>query len=112
MALVCQRCSNIYDTPSGCPRCGAAAPPADSDAGGLAHGPRWQQTTWGRILIGLIVCQGLFYGLRHLFTAGLLAIQGGTAQELWENVQNLLLLQGIQILGLVAGGMLAGGGQR
>ncbi len=110
MAVVCPRCANLYDSASACPRCGAGA--FSSDSIGLAHGPRWQQTSWGRILIGLILSQGLFYALRHLLTAALLTYQGGTAEDLWSDVQNILLLQAITIIGLLAGGMLAGGGQR
>ncbi len=112
MALVCPRCSNIFDSASACPRCGAQAPAGEADASAPGRGPRWQQTAWGRILIGLIVSQGLFYGLRHLLTGVLMAVSGESAQELWDNVQNLLLLQSIQGIGLVAGGLLAGGGQR
>lgn len=104
MALVCSRCSNIYESVGSCPRCGAAAPSTEPEAPILGHGPRWQQTAWGRILIGLILSQGLFYGLRHLLTAGLMAMHGGTAQELWSDVRNLLLLQSIQVLSLIAGG--------
>jgi hypothetical protein len=112
MALVCPRCSNIYDTDGACPRCGAAAPAAERDAGAPGHGPRWQQSAWGRILIGLIVSQGLFYGLRRLLTGVLLAYSGGSAQDAWENVEYLLLWQAAQAVGLLAGGLLAGGGQR
>src|SRR5262245_15954477 len=105
MALVCPRCTNIYESDAGCPRCGAAEPVAEVEGSTPGHGPRWQQTTWGRILIGLILSQGLFYGLRHLLTAGLLAFHGGSAQDLWRDVTNLLLLQALQVLGLIAGGM-------
>src|SRR5436309_3558675 len=111
MSAVCSQCSNMYDPSGPCPRCGATAPAFDSDEG-PARGPRWQQTPWGRILIGLILSQGLFYGLRHLLTGILMAASGDTAEQLWENVRHLLLLQGVQMVGLIAGGMLAGGGQR
>lgn len=112
MALVCSRCSNIYEPAPACTRCGALTPASEADGGPVGHGPRWQQTAWGRILIGLIVSQGLFYGLRHLLTGVLLATSGGNAQELWENVQNLLLLQSLQVVGVLAGAILAGGAQR
>lgn len=112
MAVVCPRCSNTYEPITACPRCGAAAPVVEREAPAPGHGPLWQQTAWGRILIGLILSQGLFYGLRHLLTGVLLAVQGGNAQDLWDDVQNLLLLQAIQAIGLLAGGLLAGGGQR
>jgi hypothetical protein len=73
---------------------------------------RWQQTPWGRILIGLVLAQGLFYGLRHLLTGVLLAANGGNAAEVWNTLQATLLLQATQVLSLVLGGILAGGGQR
>src|SRR5262249_4672365 len=108
MSVVCSRCSNVYDSAGACPRCGAPAPASDLDAG-LGHGPRWQQTVWGRILIGLILAQGLFYGLRHLLIGIVLAVadEGETDPR-----PRILLLMGMQVFGLFVGGLLAGGGQR
>jgi hypothetical protein len=88
------------------------------DAGGRERrlgrlAPRWQQTAWGRILIGLMLAQGLFYGLRHLVTAGLLTLQDEAAsQELLRSPRGFLVMQGLQILTLIIGCVLAGGGQR
>jgi hypothetical protein len=80
-------------------------------AGGGA--PRWQQTTWGRILIGLILSQGLFYGFRHLCSAILLGLEDEAAvQQTLNSLQGFLFLQGLQILALVLGCVLAGSGQR
>ncbi len=112
MALVCSRCSHLFDQPGACPRCGAAPPPMTEQAPAPTRGPRWQQTAWGRILIGLVLAQGLFYGLRHLLTGLLLASAEAGAQEGWEEVRTVLILQGIQWFGLLVGGLLAGGGQR
>jgi hypothetical protein len=75
-------------------------------------GPRWQQTSLGRILIGLIIAQGLFYALRHLLTGILLAASGSEPEELWDDMGHLLLLQAIQLFSLIVGGMMAGGGQQ
>jgi hypothetical protein len=111
MALVCSRCTHIFDNSDTCPRCGADAPALDSGTT-PGHGPRWQQTAWGRILIGLILAQGMFYGLRHLITGLLLATSNLTADELWADVRGLLILQALQIFGLLFGSLLAGGGQR
>src|SRR5689334_11318706 len=67
MATICSRCSHVHDQPESCPRCGAVIQVQPREQGPApAPGPRWQQTAWGRILIGLILAQGLFYGLRHL----------------------------------------------
>jgi hypothetical protein len=105
MSAVCSQCSLAYDTPGPCPRCATSA--ATTHGGG----PRWQQTSWGRLLIGLILAQGLFYGLRHLLTGILLAASGSNPDELWESIAHLLLLQAFQMLALFVGGMMAGGGQ-
>jgi hypothetical protein len=105
MAAVCSQCSLAYDSPGPCPRC------ATNTNALVAGGPRWQQTFWGRILIGLILAQGLFYGLRHLLTGILLAACGCEPEQLWESVDHLLLLQSVQILAVLVGGMMAGGGQ-
>jgi hypothetical protein len=63
-------------------------------------------------MIGLILAQGLFYGLRHLLTGILLAATGTEASALWDDMRHLLLLQAIQMLAVFAGGMLAAGGQQ
>jgi hypothetical protein len=109
MSAVCSRCSNLYDPANPCPHCGTGAPITDSGTSAMP-GPRWQQTSWGRVLIGLILAQGLFYGLRHLLT-GILLASSPEGQDIWEDMTNLLFLQAIQLLALLAGGILAGGGQ-
>jgi hypothetical protein len=110
MSAVCSRCSQVFDD-AACPRCGTP-PPIHDFSPAPAHGPRWQQTGWGRILIGLILSQGLFYGLRHLTTGLLLVADDGDAEAMWNDVRNLLILQGIQLFGVLVGSILAGGGQR
>jgi hypothetical protein len=72
----------------------------------------WQHTPWGRILIGLLLAQGLYYGLRHLCVAGLLAANVVEAETLWTSVTGLLLIQGLQVVSLLIGGLFAGAGQR
>jgi hypothetical protein len=54
----------------------------------------------------------LFYGLRHLVTGILLASTEASAEEVWGDVRTLLIIQALQLLGLIVGGILAGGGQR
>jgi hypothetical protein len=74
---------------------------------------RWQQSTWGRVLIGLCVAQGLLYGLRLLLTGGLQALQAdGNPDETWGTPAGLILLQCLRLGTLIVGALLAGGGQR
>src|SRR5262245_45241120 len=112
MSAVCSRCSHAFADASACPRCGAPVAVRDPGPTPPGHGPRWQQTTWGRIAIGLILSQGLFYGLRHLTTGLLLATAEGTDEAMWSDMRNLIILQAIQLFGVLIGGGLAGGGQR
>src|SRR5262249_3174408 len=49
---------------------------------------------------------------RHLLAGVLMASSGLSAEETWNTVQALLILQGAQLLALLLGGALAGGGQR
>jgi hypothetical protein len=114
MSMVCPQCSTLHEQRLQCPHCGGRLVFRDArGAASRAAALRWQQTPWGRILIGLVLAQGLFYGLRHLLTGVLLAFTGiGSPQELWGTVEGLLWLQGAQFLSLLLGGVLAGGGQR
>jgi hypothetical protein len=73
---------------------------------------QWGQTPWGRILVGVILSQGLFYGLRHLCTAGLMVGGDAAAQGVWSTLYGLIFLQVIQALCLLFAGMLAGAGGR
>ncbi len=110
MAMVCPQCGGSFEQRLQCPVCAVRLVLEDDSRskGGLFSG-RWQQTPWGRILIGLLLAQGLYHGMRHLLTAGLLV--AGDA-DVWRTLTGLLVLQGLQGLGLLAGGGLAGAGQR
>jgi hypothetical protein len=114
MSMVCPQCSTFHEQRLQCPQCGGRLVFRDArGAASRAATVRWQQTPWGRILIGLLIAQGLFYGLRQLLTGVLLAFSGAeSAQELWGSVQGVLWLQGAQFLSLLLGGVIAGGGQR
>lgn len=112
MPVVCSRCSNHFEPGRPCPRCGApspvAAPGTNASPG---QGPRWQQTVLGRLLIGLVLAQGLFYGLRHLLTGVLLAVQEPES-DLWADPRNVFLLFSIQLFAVFVGSLFAGSGQR
>jgi hypothetical protein len=71
------------------------------------------QSFAGRLVIGLILAQGLVIGLRHLVVSVLLATQGEEAvgQNL-QTLSGLILLESLQLVPLFLGGLLAGSGQR
>lgn len=116
MAMVCPQCNTTYEQRWQCPLCETRL---------LFHDVRrlperstdrpmpWQQRPWGRIFLGLVLAQGLFYGLRHLVTAGLLAARGQeTVEQLWTTTTGILLLQSVRIFALLVGAVFAGAGQR
>lgn len=116
MAMVCPQCNEGFEQRWHCPSCGvrllyqtgqAPAPTRDAEPS-----DSWQQTPWGRILIGLLLAQGLYYGLRHLCTAGLLVSGEDGAHDVWNTLYGLIFLQGLQGFGLILGGMLTGAGKR
>lgn len=106
MPAACEQCGHTFNSTGACPRCGGRnGPPTGS-------GPRWLHTVAGRLFIGLIIGQGLFYALERLLTGVLLAAQGGTAQELWAVPTNVVYLQAAQLVAVLFGGAIAGGGQK
>jgi hypothetical protein len=116
MSMVCPQCRTSYEQRLQCPQCGTRlhfydlGGRRDRPAGTAEH---WQQTPWGRIFIGLVLAQGLFYGLRHLLTAVLMAVQGEeSVQQMWTTASGFFLLQGVRIFSLLGGTVLAGAGQR
>jgi hypothetical protein len=111
MSMVCPQCAASYEQRYHCPVCGARLLYADDRGYGRRWRipGRWQHTPWGRILIGLLLSQGLFYGLRHLATAAVLAYAGEAgARELFASTQGVVLMQALQLFALLLGGMLAG----
>ena len=109
MAMVCPKCKGTYEQRIHCPTCHVHLNYQEKGRRGYQGGP-WQQTPWGRIVLGLALAQGLFYGLRQLFTAGALA--SGNQEKMWTTLGGLLLLQGLQLLALLIGGMMAGASQK
>lgn len=116
MAMVCPQCNTTFEQRLQCPLCGSRL---------LFHDARrlherspdrplgWRQRPWGRIFLGLVLAQGLFYGLRHLLTAVLMAAQGREAiEQLATAASGILLLQGVRICSLLLGAVFAGAGQR
>jgi hypothetical protein len=77
-----------------------------------AEPEQWHTTPWGRIIVGILLSQGLGHGLQMLCTAGLLAASEGSPRAVWRTVFGLVLLQALHALSLLAGGALAAAGQR
>src|SRR5437762_56453 len=115
MAMVCPRCHAAFDQRLECPHCDVRLAYQDGPARsgwGLFSSGGWQQTPWGRILIGLLLAQGLYYGLRHLCVAGLLASGLVESETVWASVEGQLLIQGLQVVSLFIGAVFAGAAQR
>ncbi len=118
MSMVCPQCNQVFEQQERiCPSCSiqllffariaptATAAPAEDNAG------RWQHTGFGRVVVGLILAQGLALGLKQLLTAGLLASGDDVNVTLWGTLTGLALLHSLHALGLFVGGALAGAGQ-
>jgi hypothetical protein len=119
MAMVCPQCSQTFDQEERqCPECSVqllffarfAAPPSTANPSDDAAGD-WQQTPWGKIIVGLILAQGLALGVQQLLTAGLLARGHELGPSLWSTLAGIAILHGLHALGLLVGGALSGAGQ-
>ncbi len=118
MAMVCPQCTTSHEQRLLCPTCGSRLAYRELRGGhirsdSIARG--WQQTAWGRVLIGVGLTQGLLYGLCRLCAGVLLGVAGDgqlTSQEVWQTEQGVILLQALQVLSLLLGTMLTGSGQK
>ncbi len=114
MPSVCPQCQQVYDQKSICPLCHAVLlyHPSPLQAGSSPHlevdSSQWQQTPWGKIVVGLILAQGLGHGLRQLLTAGFVA--GGDA-NVWGTLWGIVLLHSVHAFSLLVGGAITGAGQ-
>jgi hypothetical protein len=73
---------------------------------------KWQQTAWGKTLIGLLLAQGLYYGLLMLIRTVGSAMGEEPSHEWMRSFNGLVLIQVMQLVSLLAGGTVAGAGQR
>lgn len=118
MPLACPQCNQVFEKAGVCPLCNAVLlyhathVQHDTPMPGTAadsETSQWQQTPWGKIAIGLILAQGLSFGLFQLLTAGFLATGDGT--DAWDTLWGILLRHSIHAVSLILGGALTGAGQ-
>jgi hypothetical protein len=116
MSMVCPQCHGSFSQRLQCPSCGVRLEYQAGRGGRRRESSGqfllWQETPWGRLLVGLMLAQGLYYGLWHLCKAGLMAVNDPAAKDVWLTLYGLLLMQGFQVVGLLIGGALAGAGRR
>lgn len=118
MPRVCPRCKSSLGDEASCPNCGfqVVTPPEirrPPRRRAPSSSSKWQQTAWGKTLIGLLLAQGLYYGLLMLVRTVASAMgEEASSQEWMGSFNGLLLIQVLQLVSLLAGGMVAGAGQR
>ncbi len=115
MAMVCPKCSGSYEQRWQCPSCGVRLAYVTETRRAIsdpAQPSQWGQTPWGRIFVGVVLSQGLYYGLRQFCTAGLLVSSDDAVRGVWSTLYGLVMLQALQVACLVVAGLLAGAGLR
>jgi hypothetical protein len=111
--MFCPKCSTSYEQRLQCPACGERLLMLDSGRGRGLFGRGWQHTPTGRIVVGLMLAQGLFYGLNHFLTGVLLlAVGRDHMHEVLASLPGLISVQVLQVAALLVGALLAGAGQR
>jgi hypothetical protein len=109
MSMVCPQCNGFFEQRLSCPACGVRLC-YQSARGALPVGGRWRQSTIGQVALGLLLSQGLYYGLCRLFTSFELAFK--EQLSLTDTSATVYVLrQVLQLSALLVGGMLAGAGQ-
>lgn len=111
MPMVCPQCRDSFEQRLACPRCGVRLT-YNAERATQGHESRWAHSGFGRFVIGVILAQGIFQGLRQLCMAALLAFGESSLQNFAETLAGVLLLQGFQVLGILVGSAVAGAGQR
>ena len=113
MPMVCPQCNRSFGQHISCPECGGRLlfqAGMTTDDSSFADAARWQQTPWGRMAVGLVLAQGLAYGLQQFLTAGFLAT--GEEASVWTTLGGMILFQCLQGVCLLIGGALCGAGRQ
>lgn len=115
MSMVCPQCKKSFQLALACPTCHARL---QYQVHSLKVGDRMEHNgeghwhnPWGRMIVGLILAQGLSFGLQQLLTAWLLASGEESSKQLWATLWGLAILHSVQGLSLLLGGALIGAGQ-
>src|SRR5436853_3803277 len=118
MQRVCPHCGAMSQQFL-CANCGIRTETAAAPAPSSSHSERIPLDRpgvlphWNGLVIGLMLAQGLYYALRHVGAARLLAAGGpGADLAFWAGWHGLVVQQVLQALALLAGAMVAGAGQR
>jgi hypothetical protein len=116
MAMVCPKCNGSFEQRLQCPQCEVRllyqASRTAVRAGSAESAHAWQQTPWGRLVVGLLLSQGLYQVFRQLCTAGSLLARNSGTEDVWNILTSLILLQALQALGVSAAGLIVGAGHR
>ncbi len=114
-AMVCPQCHKHFSPEVElCPACHASlfySGQSEEELEQKAKQNGWQRGPWGRMLVGLILVQGLSFGCQHLWSAVLAGQEVSTAREFWLSDDGLIWLHVIAAVGLLIGGALSGAGQ-
>lgn len=109
-SMACPQCNKVFGPEkSDCPHCRVpllASIASEHDS--FVDEPAWQHTPWGRIVVGLVLAQGLAYGLNLLLKAGSLAHFGIDHSP--ESVDGFVALRAVQAIGLLFAAVLLGAG--
>jgi type IV secretory pathway VirB2 component (pilin) len=116
MPMVCPQCNRSFEQQLLCPTCNTRLlyhAHLRSGTEAVANSDlQWQHTPWGRILVGVVLSQGLAHGLQLIFLAGLQAT-GEDANGLnWNDPGQVIFVQALHGLSLLLGAILTGAGQR
>lgn len=108
MAMYCPNCNQPRAEALACPLCGQQLLP------GVPHRPpgfvgRWMQSVLGRVVVGVLLAQGLFHAARYFATGILLATLTPDGVEAFHtSLAGVAFWQALQGLALLAGAALAG----
>ncbi len=114
MPMICPKCNGIFDQQIQCPSCAVRlhfSSTAGSSKGVAGKKNAWQHSPMGRILVGLLLAQGLALGLRFFWDGSLSFSEGPESSNTWTALFEIIILQGLQAVCLLIAGGLAGAGQ-